>query len=237
MAGMSVRKIVAGVCTILAVSLAAFGQYPAIATAPPNVALSVSPDIPLRLVNFKFDTSRSDMLAFRYDVQNDSGEGLMAVEVSWRAEFGGSAVSIANRDDRWLTGQLPAGGRERFQVTNVPDSGAQPLTRLVATVTYAEFEDGSRLGSNAAAVGKEVDAGRRATLASYAKLLATFNPGGGDALIRALKLGSATGAPAQLPAVQEANARLLGILADRGVDAVVLELQRVSTLTLPGPGA
>jgi hypothetical protein len=200
-----------------------------------NVVLGASPDIPLRLVNFSFNTSRPDMLAFHYDVENTSGQGLVAVEVKWRAEFdNGSEVSISNRDDRWLPGQLPAGGQERFQVSNVPDAGGQPVTKLVATVTFAEFEDGTRLGTNAAAVGKEIGAARRATIASYAKLLTTFNRAGSEALVEALRLSSA--GTNEIPAVQEANARLLSILADHGIDAVVLELERVSTLTLPDSG-
>ncbi|HUI43727.1 MAG TPA: hypothetical protein VL523_17330 [Terriglobia bacterium] len=231
-------KMVAGCCLLLSTGLAAVAASAAPSLLPSNVVFNVPADVPLRLVNFKFDTSRPDMVAFHYDVQNVSGQGLLAVELGWRAEFGDKgAVSISNRDDRWLTGQLATGRLEHFQVTNVPNLGAEPLTRLVATVRYAEFEDGSALGVDAAAIAKDIDSGRRATLASYARLLDSFNKAGSEALIQGLKVGSATSIPRELPAVQEANARLLGMLHDQGVDAVVLELQRVSTLRLPEPPA
>ena len=231
-------RAAAGCGLVLIAALGATAGSAAPAETPANVSLGLPSDVPLRLVNFSFDNSRPGMLAFHYDVKNFSGQGLVAVEISWQAQFGEKApTSISNLDDRWLTGQLAAGGAEHFQVSNVPNPGSAPLARLVASVSYAEFEDGSRLGANAAERGKSVDAGRRATLASYLKFLDTFNKSGSEAMAQAIRVGSVTSATRQLPAVQEANARLLGILTEQGVDAVVLELQRVSTLPLPEPRA
>ncbi|HEV2382690.1 MAG TPA: hypothetical protein VG206_23230 [Terriglobia bacterium] len=212
-------------------------------SAPAGVQIEVPADIPLHITNFGFDPSPSSMTAFHYDVQNSAGQGLVAVEVRWQTQLAGkSGVTVTNRDDRWLTGQLATGQAERFQVTNVPNEAPstnaaqaklapQQLSGMVATVTYAEFEDGTRLGSEAAAIGKEIDAARRTAVAAYAKLLDTFNSSGSEAMVQALKQQNA--AHDQSSAVQEATARLLGVLNDQGVDAVVQELQRVAALTIP----
>jgi hypothetical protein len=205
-------------------------------------------------VNFAFDRSPAGMAAFHYDIQNASGQGMIALEVRWAVEFGevsgneGGNV-VVNRDDRWLTGQLAAGASDHFQVTNVAStrtwqasdsgnpqpvaaqrSGAEAMTRLVGTVSYVELEDGSRLGSDAAKVGQEVDKARRAQLSAATKLLNIFGTGGNEALAHAIRQGSTGGEDA---ATQELNARLLGLLQDQGTDAVVLELQRISGLTPP----
>jgi hypothetical protein len=210
---------------------------------PAGVQIEVPADIPLHIVNFKFDASPSSMTAFHYDIQNAAGQGLVAVEVRWETQLAGkSGVVVTNRDDRWLSGQLATGLSERFQVTNVPNhtpstnaaqasAATQPLSGITGTVTYAEFEDGTRVGSDAATVGKEIDAARRTAVAAYAKLLDTFNASGSEALVQALKQQNAT--HDQSSAVQEATARLLGILNDQGVDAAVQELQRVAALTIP----
>lgn len=214
-------------CLVLAFSVA---TYAAEGTAP-AVEIAAQPETPVRIVNFRFDATKAGAIAFQYDVQNKSGQGLLAVEVHWDAQTGETSNTFPNRSDNWLTGQLPADQSEHFQVSNVANFPRQPLTRLVGTIAYAELEDGTRLGTDAAEIGKQVDAARRAAAASYAKLLDTFNSGGSEGLTQALKLQS--GARGLDPAVQEATGRLVGILDDQGVDAVVKELQRVSTLTIP----
>lgn len=223
---------------------------------PAGVQIDIPADVPVRIVNFAFDRSGPGMTAFRYDVQNTSGQGLVALEIRWQARFsdplgsqGGSVV--VNRDDRWLVGQLAAGASEHFQVTNVATTrnwrlsdshtpqvtvvqrtpNAESMSELVGTVAYVELEDGSRLGSDTATVGQEIDKARRAQLAAAAKLLSVFGTGGHDSLAHAIQQGSATGG--EDVATQELNARLLGLLQEQGVDAVVLELQRISSLTVP----
>jgi hypothetical protein len=223
---------------------------------PSGVQIDIPADVPVRIVNFAFDHSSPGMTAFHYDVQNASGQGLVALEVRWQGQFGAqggtqSGNRIVNRDDRWLTGQLAAGASEHFQVTNVattrdwqpsssvnpqptvaqPTAGAQGMTGLVGTIAYIELEDGSRMGSDAAQVGQEIDKARRAQLAASAKLLNVFGTGGNEALAHAIQHGSATGGGDA--ATQELNARLLGLLQDQGMDAVVLELQRISGLAPP----
>jgi hypothetical protein len=198
----------------------------------PVVDINVPAETPVRIVNFRFDRSPAGMRAFHYDIQNVSGQGLVAVEVRWQTYYGDKpGASITNRDDRWLTGLLASNDSARFQVSNISGPGGQPLTRLAPTVTYAEFEDGSRLGADAARVGQQVTAARKTTVATYARLLETFNGGGSQALVQALKQQNAT--PGLDPATQASTAHLLGLLADQGVDAVVLELQRVSAMSLP----
>jgi hypothetical protein len=196
-----------------------------------SVEITTQPETPVRITNFRFDASQVGTIAFQYDVQNKSGQGLLAVEVHWEAQAGEMSSTFPNRSDNWLTGQLAADQSEHFQVSNVANFPRQPLTRLVGTIAYAELEDGTRFGTDAAQIGMQIDAARRAAAASYSKLLDTFNSGGGEALTQALKLQSA--ARGQDPAVQEATGRLSGILHDQGVDAAVKELQRVATLSIP----
>ena len=222
-------QVLMAVSSLLAclVDVTLLAPAPARGADAAQVEINTSPEVPLRITNFAFDPSPAGMMAFRYDVQNVSGQGLVAVEVRWQTYFGEhAAIAFSNRDDRWLSGQLAADGSERFQVSNVPGPSAPGSpSRLVATITYAEFEDGTRLGSDAARVGREISQARRATLTAYGKLLETFDSGGGEALVQALKQNSAP--QGQDPAVQAATARLLGILSEDGVDAVVEELQRV----------
>jgi hypothetical protein len=214
-------------CIVLAASLPANGAE----GTTPAVEIASQPETPVRIINFGFDATKAGTIAFQYDVQNKSGQGLLAVEVHWEAQTGGTSSTFPNRSDNWLTGQLAADHSEHFQVSNVANFPRQPLTRLVGTIAYGELEDGTQFGTDASEIGKQIDAARRAAAASYAKLLDTFNSGGGEALTQALKLQSAT--RGQDPAVQEATGRLVGIRDDQGVDAVVKELQRVATLSIP----
>src|SRR5215472_7642521 len=85
----------------------------------PAVELATQPDTPIRITNFRFDASHKGTIAFQYDVQNTSGQGLMAVEVHWEAQTGDVKSTIPNRSDNWLTGQLAAEQSEHFQVSNV----------------------------------------------------------------------------------------------------------------------
>ena len=215
----------------------------AAASLPAGVQIEVPADIPLHLTNFRYDPSPSGMTAFHYDVQNASGQGLVAMEVRWQTQLAaGPGAVVTNRDDRWVTGQLAAGQMERFQVTNVPNhapstnaaqskQATERLSGMVGTITYAEFEDGTRVGVDAATIGKEIDAARRTAIATYARFLDTFSAGGSEALMQALRQQNA--AHDQNSAAQEATARLLGILNDQGTDAAVQELQRVAALTVP----
>ncbi len=250
------RLLAASGCSLVLVLGAAMAARPARADqvstkVPPGVQINIPADAPVRIVNFAFDHSPAGMAAFHYDVQNVAGQGIMALEVRWQVQFGDQAGSVvANRDDRWLTGQLAAGASDHFQVTNVASTRSfhasdlkdpqpavvQPtapegMTRLVASVAYVELEDGSRMGSDAAKVGQEIDQARRAQLAATAKLLTAFNTGGSEALAHAIQQGSATGG--EDAATQELNARMLGLLQEEGTDAVVLELQRISGLAIP----
>jgi len=228
------KAILALGCAIVSLGVAVSAARAVSQTA--KVQIDVPADVPLRIVNFAFDSSPAGMIAFHYDVRNVSGQGLVAVEARWHA-----GASFSNRDDRWLTGQLASGEAEHFQVTNVPVAASSSPALLTMTVSYAELEDGTRLGADAAQVGKEIDAARRAEVAAYARLLETFNAGGSEALTAALKTATTPLASARAaaldPAVQAATARLSGILNDQGVDAVVLELQRVAALNLPEPRA
>ena len=119
----------------------------------PQITVNISPDVSVRITNFRFDHSSADMTAaFRYDLENTSGQGLVAIEVRWEASFDANhTVTFTNRDDRWLTGILPTNHTEQFLVTNVPNVPAQgPVRHVSATVAYAEFEDGTALGTDAA---------------------------------------------------------------------------------------
>lgn len=207
-----------------------------------GVQIDIPADAPVHIINFGLDPSPAGMTAFHYDVRNVSGQGLVAVEIRWQMQFGERPGSvISNRDDRWLTGQLAPGASEHFQVTNVAGSvqptaaqhsaAAQPATRLVAWIAYAELEDGSRQGLDSAKVGEEITNARRAQLSACTKLLEAFGTGGGEGLAQALRQSSAAGT--QDPAAQELTARMLSLLTNQGPDAVVLELQRISTLSVP----
>ena len=255
------RVLAASGCSIVLILGAVLAVRPARAEQastkmPSGVQIDIPADVPVRIVNFAFDHSAAGMTAFHYDVQNASGQGLVALEVRWQGQFGAQGGSqsgnlIVNRDDRWLTGQLAAGASEHFQVTNVatirdwqasssanpqptvaqPTAGTQSMAGLVGTIAYVELEDGSRMGSDAAQVGQEIDKARRAQLAASAKLLNVFGTAGNEALAHAIQQGSSSGGGDA--ATQELNARLLGLLQDKGMDAVVLELQRISGLTPP----
>ncbi len=255
------RILAASGCSLALVLTALMTTRPARADQastqmPSGVQIDLPADAPVRIVNFAFDRSPSGMTAFHYDVQNVSGQGMVAVEVRWQVQFGGQSANqaggaIVNRDDRWLTGQLAAGASDHFQVTNVATirdwqtsspkdpqpsvaqraAVGQSMSGLVGTVAYVELEDGSRTGSDAAKAGQAIDKARRAQLAATAKLLNVFGTGGNEALAHAIQQGSATGG--EDAATQELDARMLGLLQDRGMDAVILELQRISALTIP----
>lgn len=160
-----------------------------------------------------------------YAIRNPRNSGLVAIEISWYFETMAGAVRVTTFADSWIAGTswLPATltMQETFDAYVGARAGA--VQRLIAVVSYAEFQDGARMGDPER---EGVFSRRRREIReAYEKLRSAFNAGGLEGLTEALKA-----TPRQTPAEQAARIRLRQILSDQGLEAVLADMSRVLSL-------
>lgn len=162
-----------------------------------------------------------------YAIRNPRNSGLVAIEISWYFETTAGIVRVTTFADSWIAGtsSLPATltAEETFDAYVGARSGA--LQRITAVVSYAEFQDGARMGDPER---EGVFSRRRREIReAYEKLRSAFNAGGLEGLTEALK-----STPRQTPAEQAARIRLRQILSDQGLEAVLADISRVLSLSI-----
>jgi hypothetical protein len=160
-----------------------------------------------------------------YIIRNPDNTGLIALEISWYFRTTMGVVRVATWVDNWLAGTsyLPAGlsAHETFDAYVAARSGA--VRDVVAVVSYAEFQDGRRVGEPDRA--RLVSERRRQIREAYVRYRDAFNAGGSQGLAEALK-----SAPRQTPSGQAARTRLRQILREGGVEAALADISRLLSL-------
>ncbi len=160
-----------------------------------------------------------------YAIRNPRNSGLIAIEISWYFETTTGTVRVTTFADRWIAGTswLPATltMQETFDAYVGARTGA--VQRLIAVVSYAEFQDGARMGDS---VRESLFSRRRQEIReAYAGLRSAFNAGGIEGLTEALKP-----APRQNASERAAGIRLRQILSDQGLEAVLADISRLLSL-------
>jgi hypothetical protein len=197
-------------------------------------------DTPLLITNMREQYGSNGLLQhIDYMLVNGGSQKLTGAQISWSLKFAnGSTPRVVQYTDYWSgeTGPLAVGASDPLEVAGLRVAGKSGapevlLTSATATITYAEFEDGTRLGPNAAAASSWFSSERHARLAAYRKLLDAYRAGGATALSAAFE----TASPADTQA-DRGSRRVVGeIYRTQGVAGAVAELQRVLSLKLP-PG-
>ncbi len=195
---------------------------PAEAQAAAGSVVAVNrPGLP-ELSRLNFTWSETGVGSGAYTIRNASGSGLVAIEILWYFETSAGVLRLATWADNWIAGTpfLPAAleMQDTFDAYVGVKSGA--VRRIVAMVSYAEYQDGRKLGD--AERASFFDQRRRQIRDAYMKLRTAFNSGGAEGFAAALSPG-----PRQTPAEQAAKTRLGQILRDEGIEAALAEIARV----------
>jgi len=161
------------------------GQEPEIAVqASPGTMVSLS-DPQLRPTS-----ERINFNGLTYSLRNNSSQPLVAFEMWWDLYFdnGEKMMRLPQISDGWLEGQILAPGENSAQSYDVQihDMKGGRIIRVVGTVAYAEFEDGTRTGPDANELAHYLAAGRRRALEVYSKLLETARNQGREEVARML---------------------------------------------------
>jgi hypothetical protein len=203
-----------------------------------KVNLDIPADIPLKISGVRTKPSPSGLPHITYRLTNAGTSPLAAVEISWVLYFGnGDQKRTVTRAD-YVFGR---DGMIRPQVSDDLDIGSfqsalngqsKPLSiqSATATITYAQFADGTELGSNARTASAWFAHRRGEWLAVYKQALEAYRLEGTSGLAQVLDA-------AHLPPTaygRDAWMNLNGILKKNGTAAVVAELNRIVSLKLPG---
>lgn len=203
-------------------------------TQPVNVQINVPSTVPLEILNVQVTPTPSGMSGMHYVLRNDSGQALIAAEIRWTiSTANGPAIIEANDSDAWMkaSGMLAPGAEMTYNEGALVSKGPSPVTGVAATITYAEFADGTRVGPDAnGAVYQRLRADRLAVKTACQQLLGTYRTGGKEALLDAIH---SIGTSAQTMAYREARMMLDQFLQKQGFDAMVQDLQRVAAQKVP----
>lgn len=201
-----------------------------------SFGLVIPPPLPLKLVGSN-GPSGEPPLHFQYNLRNTGVKPIVALAIKWNVSPGqGSASQLTSLGlaDFWLGGLsdwLDPGRDRQFFVSGGVKSDGTPLNKLEGTVVYVEFNDGTRLGSEASSVLSNLTQRRQAILNEYQGALDAYNSSGEKGLTA--QLLQARTSTEMSPAYSYAATTLLAMMDQKGLDAVVAELKRGVALNVP----
>lgn len=223
-----------GACALVFAGFAMRGARAPQSGSQVQVQLNVSPDIPLQIKDVQAAPALRGSQPITYRLVNNGSERLTAVEVSWQLTFAGGIHSrVVEQADYFLRPDtMQPRASDHFEIAGVTNENVQsaPLQSAAATITYAEFADGTRLGSNVRAASTRMDDVRTGELKVYNEALQAYRQAGEPALVQAL---DAEHLPPNRGG-RNAWKMLNRELKENGVAAVVDDLNRVAQLKLPG---
>lgn len=155
-----------------------------------NVQLNATPDIPLEIENPIAVSTPSGLKGLTYTLVNRGDQRLLAVEITWKLHFAnGKTYNIVDRAD-YAFGFDNDVGPGNSQKMEVGSFGATkhpfPVQGVTGEVTFAQFADGTVLGSDQANVLPWLKGKRSASLNEYQKLVQIYRSGGESVLESAL---------------------------------------------------
>ena len=227
---------IAGVAVFVGSAMRARAQS---GKAAVGVGVSVPSQIPLLATETQPQYSPlGELQRVTFKLFNRGSQPLTAVEISWTLKFAGGGTSRAtDYIDYWAQqgGPLASGAADTVEFSGAtsqkPGGAVEPLVSAMATVAYAEFEDGSKYGPSIEPASVWFTSERTAKVAAYRELLQDYRAGGEPELIKALQRVT----PAQTGAARGTRRYLYALYRSSGTTAVVAELTRVASLPVP-PG-
>jgi len=196
-----------------------------------SVLINNTPEIPLEIAHPRAVSLPAGLKGLTYSLVNRGDQRLLAVEVTWELHFeNGVTRPAVDRADYAFSADIAPGASDNMEMGSyVLITHPSPVKSVTGEITFAQFADGTALGSDRAGVLPWLRAGRSATLDEYHRLLEIYRSGGESALARAL--------------VAQSDADTFRGRADRrelqklqlrsGINAVEGKLNQVASMKLP----
>lgn len=128
----------------------------------------------------------------QYEVTNNSTMRLIAIQIEWTLKFAHRTPmrTVVRRDYFFSQTVLAPGASSHFMMGAIQDKGSgvkwDPLQSATATVTYAQFSNGTQYGSDIQSAARWFANYRTNSTAFYRQALAAYKMGGTAALSQAL---------------------------------------------------
>jgi len=167
----------------------------------------------------------------QFTIANHSKSALVAFKVTFTvyADSGDHLQFGVVTDDYLSQAPLQPGDSRRLVAYTEGAFGAR-IQSASAEITYVEYADGTRTGSDAVKLGAKLTKERREAIAYAQGLRAQLNAGGDDAAVRSA-FSRSTG---QEPnGVSDAKGLILATINEKGPGAFAAEVQRIASITPP----
>jgi hypothetical protein len=145
--------------------------------------LLIPKDIPVDFQAVRLNLRNGGILGGSYTLRNNSRSGLVTLVTLWT--FQGNdpkspGTSTTEVTDSWATDSaFLAPGNEKEEELNIGVLSKEGLTvrRVTATVVYAEFDDGTKVGPGVSSFGPRLRSEREKVLRAYKELLEKIQSG------------------------------------------------------------
>ena len=158
-----------------------------------NVTIDPTEDVPVEISDIRVVTMPYPHL--EYKVSNVSQERLVALEITWHFVFPNGKTTVSGTRLDYLfddSMRLSGGASERITTTQLPmlntrdDPSRMSVTGATGKVTFAEFSNNNRLGSNREGVLPWLAGERNSRMDEYRNLSKLLRLGGEAALHQVL---------------------------------------------------
>jgi hypothetical protein len=197
-----------------------------------NVALISSPAVPLQLSQVRIAPLPSGYRELKCRLVNLAGQRVLAVQVSWRFHFkGGPGPRTVSRVSYLFNDSELAPGATTTLRIGIPKPKRSPslVDRVTGEITFAEFADGSALGSDRSRAKAWFTDEWRSQVQAAQRLLSIYEIGGEKKLKGAINSESMSDTVAE-----KGLKRVLRELEEKeGFSAVLATIKREASTPLP----
>jgi len=195
--------------------------------------ITVNSDKLVALSDVKITQTEGALEDAAYTIHNAARSGLVAIEIWWDFYTAdGLFFRLGPWEDTWggAPAILPPGTfqHDTIGAITIRNRSNKPITKVVATVAYVEFADGTISGFPQAAASFEKR--REEFRNTYRHLLATYNNDGPDKFVETLSTRRGKETISQ----RAAKDRLFHIYKSEGLGAALADISRLLSSSTPG---
>jgi hypothetical protein len=199
-----------------------------------SVEINAQSDIPLKIANAAATSTASGLQSLHYTLVNQADQRLLAVEIVWTLHFAnGASLRTENRQDFAFDFEGKLGPGDSDNTDHLDSVNAtrhpSPVRSVTGEIAFAQFADGTTLGSERGKVLPWLKDQRSASLNEYRQLIQVYRSGGETALAQALAAESGS----ETIRGRADRRALLQLQRQNGITAVETQLNRVASLKLP----
>lgn len=199
----------------------------------PTVTIIPHPEIPLQILEDSAVSSAAGLQQLTYTVANLGPQRLLALEILWRFHFtNGRTLSTQARADYIFSalGKLAAQASENRAMGGIEDKKVPtPVDSITGEVTFAQFADGTALGSDQSRMMAWLTSERRSEIQAGQQLLTVYHAQGADGLKAALGTNTLSDTVAEHGLKQV----LRGLERKEGLSAVVNRIEQIASTQVP----